>query len=419
MEAHTQTSQVLASPSQPEPPPAAYSLGENKQDATEAKQARKSEIERRCGELEDPISSNVLQHMDLFRACQVPAPITDDAWEVLKPQLLARRDAAQQIEIRCQNLAAFQAKIKNEEPWPLHRSPYILNPYIPLPLTGQTGSLNVQAPMYQSSQPNFNAPRYQAHARPSSDQYSAYTWAGQSASSVSSLQTTAAYYVPLPAESWLDQRFLSQSGQTPAVYGLGIPELPQASSKHSDHDSTYYSALSISAPSVTSPRLSNTDPSQDLLGLEHGFLSGLPTGHLSLLDSSDWDPHGMLDVPQYSSKCPSNGIAEPGLNRGAATANSSERSGRSRLEMTRSIIPDTSRKPLVQGNDRFLLSETQKNQVAIQLTKIIAIVLRKSGLFLVQTSKEKLFSERLQNLVKKYADGGGSGCEGDASTCEV
>ena len=104
----------MSYPPQPHPQPA-YTGSKSSRDASEAKQARKNEIERRCAELDDPIPPAVLQHMESFRAaCQISVPMTDSAWEVLKPRLLAQRDAAEQIEVeRQQNLAALQVKIED------------------------------------------------------------------------------------------------------------------------------------------------------------------------------------------------------------------------------------------------------------------------------------------------------------------
>ena len=68
-------------------------------DVTEAKAARRADIERRCMLLEPPLKANVLQHMDAFQAAvQIPSFMTDTAWDVLKPRLLAQREAAESRE---------------------------------------------------------------------------------------------------------------------------------------------------------------------------------------------------------------------------------------------------------------------------------------------------------------------------------
>lgn len=79
----------------------------NIRDVNEAKAARKAEIERRCAELDPPLSTNVLNHMDSFQAAiQISQPLTDHAWEVLKPRLLAQRPYAEKKE---------EEKIRNDE----------------------------------------------------------------------------------------------------------------------------------------------------------------------------------------------------------------------------------------------------------------------------------------------------------------
>ena len=71
----------------------------NIRDVNEAKAVRKAEIERRCSELEPPLSTNILNHMDSFQAAiQISQPLTDHAWEVLKPRLLAQRPFAEKKE---------------------------------------------------------------------------------------------------------------------------------------------------------------------------------------------------------------------------------------------------------------------------------------------------------------------------------
>ncbi|KAF4535191.1 F-box domain cyclin-containing protein [Lasiodiplodia theobromae] len=84
-------------------------------DANEAKAARKNEIERRCQELNPPISPNVLRHMKAFQAaCQISSPLTEKAWEMLKPRLEAQRDEAEKVEHeRAAQMAALQVKLED------------------------------------------------------------------------------------------------------------------------------------------------------------------------------------------------------------------------------------------------------------------------------------------------------------------
>ncbi|KAK0383320.1 hypothetical protein NLU13_9233 [Sarocladium strictum] len=56
---------------------------------------RRAEIERRAVALSPPIPPNVLAHMVSFKAAlQIPSPLDEQSWDVLKPQLLAQRDDA-------------------------------------------------------------------------------------------------------------------------------------------------------------------------------------------------------------------------------------------------------------------------------------------------------------------------------------
>lgn len=81
-------------------------------DVNEAKAIRRAEIERRCLELNPPLSASVLIHMESFAAAiQIPTPMTDNAWEVLKPRLLAQREIAEQrAEERKMQSELLQAK---------------------------------------------------------------------------------------------------------------------------------------------------------------------------------------------------------------------------------------------------------------------------------------------------------------------
>ncbi|KAH8732917.1 hypothetical protein GQ44DRAFT_734839 [Phaeosphaeriaceae sp. PMI808] len=71
----------------------------NLHDANEAKASRKTEIERRCQQMNPPIAPNILRHMDSFKAAiQIPQRMNDDSWNMLQPRLLAQLAAAQQAE---------------------------------------------------------------------------------------------------------------------------------------------------------------------------------------------------------------------------------------------------------------------------------------------------------------------------------
>ncbi|KAK2759043.1 hypothetical protein FQN54_003142 [Arachnomyces sp. PD_36] len=68
-------------------------------EVNEAKAGRRAEIERRCAELDPPLSVAVLSHMESFSAAiQIPHPFTDRDWGILKPRLLAQREVAERRE---------------------------------------------------------------------------------------------------------------------------------------------------------------------------------------------------------------------------------------------------------------------------------------------------------------------------------
>ena len=87
----------------------------NIRDVNEAKAARRAEIERRCMELDPPLGPNLLFHMETFQAAlQISTPMTENAWQVLKPRLLAQKEIAEQREKeRIEQNRIFQ--VKNEE----------------------------------------------------------------------------------------------------------------------------------------------------------------------------------------------------------------------------------------------------------------------------------------------------------------
>ena len=71
----------------------------NIKDVIEAKAARRAEIERRCAALDPPLLPNVLRHMDSFQAAmQISQPMTDQAWEILRPRLLSQLSYAERRE---------------------------------------------------------------------------------------------------------------------------------------------------------------------------------------------------------------------------------------------------------------------------------------------------------------------------------
>ena len=68
-------------------------------DVNEAKAQRRAEIERRSIELDPPIPSKLLAHMDSFRAAiQIPNVLRDRDWEILKPRLVAQLEIAERRE---------------------------------------------------------------------------------------------------------------------------------------------------------------------------------------------------------------------------------------------------------------------------------------------------------------------------------
>ncbi|KAK8433106.1 hypothetical protein IWX49DRAFT_101593 [Phyllosticta citricarpa] len=87
----------------------------NIRDANEAKAARKYEIERRCQDFDPPLLTNVLRHMKAFQAaCQISAPLTEKAWEMLKPRLEAERKGAEDVEHeRAAQMATLQIKLED------------------------------------------------------------------------------------------------------------------------------------------------------------------------------------------------------------------------------------------------------------------------------------------------------------------
>lgn len=99
----------------------AWRVPRTMQEATEAKAARRADIERRCQqEFHPPLMPPVLQHMECFHAAmQITNPLTDQAWEMLKSRLLTQRDVAERLTQiameeewqRAEQMRALQASI--------------------------------------------------------------------------------------------------------------------------------------------------------------------------------------------------------------------------------------------------------------------------------------------------------------------
>ena len=65
----------------------------------EAKAFRRAEIERRCAALDPPLTPSLLSHMESFQAAmQITQPMTEQAWQILKPRLLAQLPLAERKE---------------------------------------------------------------------------------------------------------------------------------------------------------------------------------------------------------------------------------------------------------------------------------------------------------------------------------
>ena len=103
---YSQPSSSLAQPQGPRGRPE-RSVGE----VNQRKAERRAEIERRCLQLDPPIKATTLPYMDAFNnAMQIPMALNDNAWEVLKPRLIAQHDAALRKE------EDFLATHKNSQP---------------------------------------------------------------------------------------------------------------------------------------------------------------------------------------------------------------------------------------------------------------------------------------------------------------
>ncbi|GAB1311161.1 F-box domain-containing protein [Madurella fahalii] len=83
------------------------------EEVAELKAARKAEIERRALLLDPPLTADVLRHIPSFQAAtHIVAPLDDNAWELLKPRLLAQRADAETQE----GEITAQAKAKQGRP---------------------------------------------------------------------------------------------------------------------------------------------------------------------------------------------------------------------------------------------------------------------------------------------------------------
>jgi hypothetical protein len=84
-----------------------------REEVLEMKTTRRKEIERRAMMLKPPLSPNILVHIPSFQAAlQIPLPLDDSAWELLKPRLLAQRADAEQREHREQEISAHSRIIQ-------------------------------------------------------------------------------------------------------------------------------------------------------------------------------------------------------------------------------------------------------------------------------------------------------------------
>ena len=71
----------------------------NIKDVIEAKAFRRAEIERRCAAMDPPLLPSILRHMDSFQAAtQILQPMTDQAWDILRPRLLSQLPYAERRE---------------------------------------------------------------------------------------------------------------------------------------------------------------------------------------------------------------------------------------------------------------------------------------------------------------------------------
>ncbi|KAI1387050.1 uncharacterized protein F4822DRAFT_411961 [Hypoxylon trugodes] len=87
-----------------------------REEALELKAARRGEIERRAMELDPPLTANVLAHIPSFQAAiQIISPLDDNAWDMLKPRLLAQRADAEREQREKEDLVPRKAPDQPEE----------------------------------------------------------------------------------------------------------------------------------------------------------------------------------------------------------------------------------------------------------------------------------------------------------------
>ncbi|KAM5356285.1 hypothetical protein ACJ41O_002931 [Fusarium nematophilum] len=88
-----------------------------KEEVAQLKAQRRADIERRALLLEPPLSTSVLAHIPSFQAAlQIITPLDDNAWELLKPRLLAqRRDAELREKENAANAQAFHDKLVTQQ----------------------------------------------------------------------------------------------------------------------------------------------------------------------------------------------------------------------------------------------------------------------------------------------------------------
>ncbi|KAM0714835.1 hypothetical protein Q7P37_009299 [Cladosporium fusiforme] len=111
---NTQPSQQSGRPSSGQSPSSAYRPTRNAHEVEAARLARRTDIERRCLELDPPLQPNALHHIKAFKdTMQITTPLTEVQWEsMLKPKIMEEREAAELHEHqRAQQLAALQAAI--------------------------------------------------------------------------------------------------------------------------------------------------------------------------------------------------------------------------------------------------------------------------------------------------------------------
>ena len=91
--------------------------GRSIHDVNEAKAARRADIEKRCMALDPPIRPGVLIHMESFQAAlQISTPLTERAWEILRPRLLVQREEAEAREAAItEHARAIQQTIGDHE----------------------------------------------------------------------------------------------------------------------------------------------------------------------------------------------------------------------------------------------------------------------------------------------------------------